>query len=67
MSRHGFLRRGETEADLKRVGNIPWLNDRLARWAIRSEKTEGHDFRREEGMKSREEDFNGKVVRILRT
>lgn len=34
---------------------------------MRSEKTEGHDLRREEGMKSREEDFKGEVVRILRT
>ena len=31
------------------------MKDRLARWAMRSEKTEGRDLRREEGMKSREE------------
>jgi hypothetical protein len=33
---------------------------------MRTEKTQGHDLRREEGMKSREEDFR-EVARILRT
>ena len=39
----------------------------MARWAIRTEKTEGHDFRSEEGRKSIEEDFKGEVLRILKT
>ena len=43
------------------------MKERLARWATRSEKTEGHDLRKEEGMKSREDDFRAEVVRILRT
>ena len=43
------------------------MKDKLARWAIRSEKTAGHDLRREEGKKSREEDFKGEVFRILKT
>jgi hypothetical protein len=34
---------------------------------MRSEKTAGHDLRREEGRKLREEDFKGEVFRILRT
>lgn len=41
--------------------------NKLARWAIRSEKTAGHDLRREEGRKSREEDFKGEVFRILKS
>jgi len=40
------------------------LNDRLARWAIRSEKTVGHDLRSEDGRKSRAEDFKGEVYII---
>ena len=43
------------------------MKAKLARWAIRSEKTTGHDLRREEGKKSREEDFKGEVFRILKT
>jgi hypothetical protein len=43
------------------------LNDKLARWAIRSEKTAGHDLRSEDGRKSRVEDFKCEVFRILRT
>ena len=42
------------------------MKDKLARWAIRSEKTAGHDSRREEGKKSKE-DFKGEVFRILKT
>ena len=40
---------------------------KLARWAIRSEKMAGHDLRREEGKKSRIKDFKGEVFRILKT
>ena len=65
MSRPGFLSRGVTEADLKRVGNYPWLKDKFARWAIRSEKTKGHDLRSD--VKSMEEDFKDGVLRILKT
>ena len=43
------------------------MKDKLARWAIKSEKTAGHDLRRDEGRKSREEDFKGKVLMILKT
>ena len=43
------------------------MKDKLARWAKRSEKTAGHDFRREEGMKWREKDFKGEVFSILKT
>ena len=43
------------------------MKDKLARRAIRSEKTAGHDSRRKEGKKSREEDFKGEVFRILKT
>jgi hypothetical protein len=43
------------------------LKDKFARWAIRSEKTEGHDLRSEEGRKSMEEDLIGEVLRILKT
>ena len=56
-----------TEASLKRVGKWPLVKDKLARWAMRSEKKAGHDLRREEGEKSREEDFKGEVFRILKT
>ena len=41
------------------------MKDKLAKWAIRSEKTAGHDLRREEGKKSRE-GFTGEEVRILK-
>jgi hypothetical protein len=61
------LRRGVTEADLKRVGKWPRLNDELARWAMISENTVGHDLRSEDGRKSSEEDFKGEVSRILKT
>jgi len=43
------------------------LNDKFVRWVIRSEKTAGHDFRSEDGRKSRVEDIKGKVFRILKT
>jgi len=43
------------------------LNDKLARWAIRSEKTAGHDLRSENSRKSRVEDFKGEIFRILKT
>jgi len=43
------------------------LNDKLARWAIRSEKTAGHDLRSEDGRKLSVEDFKGEVFRILKT
>jgi len=43
------------------------LNEKLARWAIRSEKTAGHDLRSEDDRKSREEDFKGEVFRISKT
>ena len=43
------------------------MKDKLARWTIRSEKTAGHDSRREESKKSREENFKGEVFRILKT
>jgi len=43
------------------------LNDKLARWAIRSEKTVGQDLRSLDGKKSSVEDFKGEVFRILKT
>ena len=43
------------------------MKDMLARWAARSEKTAGHDLRREEGKKSREGDFKSEVFRIWKT
>ena len=42
------------------------MKDKLARWAIRSEKTAEHDVRREEGKKSREADLKGEVFRVLK-
>jgi len=43
------------------------LNDRLARWAIRSEETVGHDLRSKDGRESRVEDFKGEVFKIFKT
>ena len=43
------------------------MKDKFARWAIISEKTEGHDLRIEEGRKSMEEDFRGEALRVLKT
>jgi len=43
------------------------LNHKLARWAIRSEKTAGHELKSEDGRKSSVEDFKGEVFRILKT
>ena len=43
------------------------IERQVGKWAIRSEKTAGPDLRREEGKKSREEDFKGEVFRILKT
>jgi len=43
------------------------LNDKLARWAIKSNKTAGHDLRSEDGRQSSVEDFKGEVFRILKT
>jgi len=37
-------------ASLKEVGKSPSLKERLARFAMSSEKTPGQDFMREEGM-----------------
>jgi hypothetical protein len=46
----GFLRRGETMADLNVQGKVPWLKDRLARTEMSTEKTDLHDLMREMGM-----------------
>jgi len=43
------------------------LNDKLARWAIRSGKTAGHDLRSEDGRKLSVKDFQDEVFRILKT
>jgi len=39
----------------------------LARWARRSEKTEGHNLKSEDGRKTSVEEFKGEVFRILKT
>jgi len=40
------------------------LKEKLARWTIRSAKTERQDLRRQDDMKSRKEDFEGDELRI---
>jgi hypothetical protein len=46
----GFLRSGETTANLNVEGKVPWLKDRLARVEMSTEKTELHHLMREVGM-----------------
>ena len=66
-SRFGFLRMGEMEACLNFDGKTPLEKERLARWAIRSEKRAGHDLTTEVGMKSRTDVFEGMDDNILQT
>jgi len=67
LSSPGFLSNGVTDADLKTVGNWPWLKERLASIVISSENVEQQDFRRLVGTKSIGEDLSEQLERSLRT
>ena len=45
-----FFKRGEISASLNLVGKVAWENDRFARWEMRREKVDAHDFKREVGI-----------------
>ena len=66
-SRFGFLRRGVTDACLNLLGKRPCVNERLARYAISSENTRGQDLMTDVGMKSRQDDLHGRLLRSLTT
>jgi hypothetical protein len=59
LSRPGFLRRGVTDAVLKRDGNVPSRNDMAAYLAINGANTSEHDFNSDVGMASMLEDLAG--------
>jgi hypothetical protein len=46
----GFLRNGETTANVNVEGKVPLLKEGLAMVEMRTEKTELHDLMREVGM-----------------
>ena len=54
-----------TEADLK-SGKMTLIERQVGKVGDKIRKTAGHDLRKEEGKKSRE-DFKGEVFRILKT
>ena len=56
-----------TCAAVNLVGKCPELNERLAKWAISSEKTELHDLIMEVGIKSMLDDLHGRPESKLET
>ena len=59
--------RGVTAACLKEWGNFPSANERFASSAINSEKTDAHDLTSDGGMRSADEDFGGRDLRMAYT
>ena len=53
----GFFRRGEICASLNFDGKVPWVKDKLAKWAMRIEKVSEHDFNKDAGIKSSGDDL----------
>ena len=66
-SRSGFLSKGVTRADLKQDGKHPSAKDRLAKCAIRWEKTSEQETISGVGMKFIGDDLGTMFLRRLKT
>ena len=67
VSRSGFLSKGVTRADLKHDGKHASAKDRLAKCAIRWEKTSEQETISGVGMKSIGDDLGTMLLRRLKT